>query len=130
MNHNLHIRFAMEPVKWLLGSDVGADYLPLADVNGDTLIASPGRQILVQNGTDGDVMISIDGITDHVPVFKGSFILLDIAANKEGPSEMFDMAKGTIIYAIQLNAAGGGDFADMYTDPTVGAVFATLIYAQ
>ena len=129
---NLKVRFGMEPVKWLLGASITANYVALADVTGNTLIVHPGRQILIQNATDGDVMISLDGITDHVPIFMGSFILLDISSNKEDPSGAFDMAKGTTIYATQIDGAGGGGlpFAGLFSDPTTGALFASLMYGQ
>jgi hypothetical protein len=127
---NLSVKLGMDPVKWILGANVTTSYVVLKDVASNPLILSPGRLLLIQNATDGDVMISVDGVTDHVPVFKGSFVLLDIMTNKAETGGAFNIAQQTKIYAIELNSAGGGAFAGLFTNPTTGAVFATVVNGQ
>src|SRR5580692_10841660 len=98
MSNGLNLRFAVEPVRYILGPSVTAAYVALGNA-GLTALQNGARQILIQNGTDGDVMISFDGVTDHFPVFLGAFVLLDITTNKNDQAGSLYLAAGTTIYA-------------------------------
>lgn len=134
MANNLLINLVAEPVRFLAASSIDNTYKAAANgvLEGSEF---PVRQVLVQNGTDGDVMISLGGlsvptpntINDQFPVFSGSFVLLDITTNKTDPAGQLYISTGTVAYVTQLSGASGGAG---YADPTTGSVFVTFFYAK
>jgi len=58
----------------------------------------PSRIIKFTNNTAVDVTVSWDGTNDHEYIPSGSFLLLDVTANRE-ISNIFGIAKGTQFYA-------------------------------
>ncbi len=130
MANTLILGMAIEQVQYITAGNIDATYNAMATLGGIVGAQHGARQVLIQNGTDGDVMISDDGVTDKAPVFKGAFILLDVTSNKTNPAGAFYMPAGTVLYVTQLNAAAEDAFAGDYTDPTSGAVFATFFYGK
>jgi hypothetical protein len=96
---------------------IGAGYAPVGGP-----INHPARTVWFQNGTDGDVWISFDGVHNHFPLFHGAFFLWDVTANRTNRGGSQDVPQGTIFYAKRLGAP--------YTDPTVGSLFITPFYAR
>lgn len=105
------IKVLPEAVRTLDFSSIGSAYMGIG-----IPLTNPSRIILIQNYTDEAVMISFDGITDHVPVASDGFVLLDITANKTA-SQGFYIAEGTRFYAKELTAT-----------PTSGAVYISSFY--
>lgn len=105
------IRVLPEAVRTLDFSAISGTYMGVG-----IPLSNPSRIVLFQNFTDQAVMISFDGITDHLPVPAEGFVLLDITANKT-VSQGFAVAQGTRFYAKQLTDA-----------PTVGSFYISSFY--
>lgn len=95
-----------------VASPPGAAYVEL----GDPLEVTP-RIVKFTNNSDGDVLISWDGVTDHEILPAGSFVLLDIASNKQQDNTLY-IAKGTQFWVKDSGAAG-----------TVGDIYLSVYYA-
>lgn len=80
--------------------------------------ANPCRILHLQNLTDENIYYSFDGTTNHGVVPAGSFVLLDITANKSLDQGEF-IAQGTIVYVATIS----GDAA-----PTLGHVYLSVFY--
>lgn len=130
MQNNLLLNLWPETVKFIAAASINNAYAPISiDGTAATVSASgnPLRQVLIQNGTDGDIMISMDGVTDHMPVFRGAFLLFDVTSNSALPAGALNVSKGVSLYAIRLTATAGGAG---YTNPTTGSVFVSFLYAK
>jgi hypothetical protein len=60
-------------------------------------LPNPLRMFRLVNATDGDVIFSLDGVTDHFFVPAGSFVLYDVAGNS-GQSSNFRIRANTAFY--------------------------------
>lgn len=69
--------------------------------------AHPMRILHFVNQTDGDLIISFDGIADNLFIPAGSFVLYDFCAN-EDPSLPFYVSNNTQIYVKQSSAPSSG----------------------
>lgn len=118
MSSNLSVRILPEAVKSETGANIGAGAGTYVAIG--TPLANPGRITLFQNGTDGDVMISFDGVSDHMPIFLGAFVLLDVTTNRSKTGGAFNVGEGTQFWARNL----GGTF----TTPTTGEFFISSFY--
>ncbi len=131
MAFNLKIRAWIEPVKWLLGATVDGTYRPLADVSGRTILSDPSRLFLIQNASDGDIMVSLDsGLTMHVPILKGSSAVIDLNSNSPEPAGSNSIPKNTIFYVTRLTAANAAFNIAAFTNPTTGAIFLSSFYGR
>lgn len=83
-----------------------------------TATTRPIRIFLLQNLTDAAVMISFDGVNDHLPFPSWGYLLVDITSNKTIPQGFF-LAEGQRLYVRQLTAA---------EIPTLGGVYVTTFY--
>lgn len=90
----------------------GASYIVL-----DGPLEVTPRIVKFTNNTDGDVLISWDGVTDHEILPAGSFLLLDIAANKQQDNTLY-ISAGTQFWVKNSGSAG-----------TVGAIYLSVYYA-
>jgi hypothetical protein len=133
MSFNTKTTAWIEPVRWILGADIDNTYQAMENADGDTCTLNPSRVWLLQNGTDGDIMVSIDKINMHIPVFKGSATVIDLMANHPEPGGANALPQNIAVWVTALSTAGGGGapFAGAgYTDPTTGAVFLTAFYGR
>ena len=56
--------------------------------NVGTALTDPAAAFRVANNTDGDLLVSLDGgVTDHLFVAAGNFVLYDIRANKRNKNQ-------------------------------------------
>lgn len=102
---SLSIRLVPETVKELAFGSIGAGYAGVG-----TVFDKPIRLIIFQNLTDVSVMISFDGVDDHIPLVTSGYLVLDITANKTIANGLY-IAEGSRIYVKQLaGAAGSGSF--------------------
>jgi hypothetical protein len=83
-----------------------------------TAMTRPIRMFVLQNLTDAGIMISFDGINDHLPFPSYGYLVLDITSNKTIPAGFF-LAEGQRLYIKQLTAV---------EIPTEGSVYVTTFY--
>ena len=76
------------------------------------------RVIKLTNNTDGDLLISFDGVTDNVILPAGSFTLYDVTTNREENDIFFVFQVGTQV------------FVKYSTSPAKGAVYLECLYGQ
>ena len=107
------IIIAPEPVRTITSGALTINYQA---VGGPLLDSS--HMVIFQNGTNGNVMISWDGINDHYPVFSGAFVLLDVATNRTHQAGAFLIPTNTQFWAKWIAVPGG---------PT-GSVYITSFY--
>lgn len=69
------------------------------------------------NDTDGDCMISFDGVTDNIPVLADSFSLYDLTSDQDS-NESFRYQNGTQIYIKYISA------------PTTGSFYLVCVYGK
>ena len=105
-------RFAMEPVRVLAFGDIGAVYASIG-----TSLESPAIQIVLQNLTDVQLMFSMNGIDDNLPLPASGFYLSDITSNQQ-VNRGLRIAAGTTFYVKRIGV------------PTSGAVYLTVCYAN
>jgi len=67
------------------------------------------RVLTFTNGTNGDMMISFDGVTDNLPVLASTFALYDLTSNQD-TNETFRYQKGTQISIKYISAPTSGTF--------------------
>lgn len=109
---NLAIRLYPEPLRSIAFGSIGPAYMGIG-----TAFAHPVRILYLTNQTNALLLFSFDGVTDHLALPAGAFILLDVTANKTITSGCY-LAQGTRIYVKQSAV------------PTSGSVYLTVFYAQ
>lgn len=119
-------RFQAERIRYLAGGDIDADFLPLnmtgAIMDPDTpQMLHPIRQFIIQNDTDGDVLISFDGIEPHIRLPAQSVFTSDVMANKASAPDGYFLPMGSIIY---VSRGLDGD-----NNPTTGYCTFSCFYA-
>jgi hypothetical protein len=110
---SLAIRLVPDILRSVAFGSLNAVYIGIG-----TAMTKPIRMFILQNWTNADLMISFDGIHDHLPFSSGTFLELDITANKTIQQGFF-LAQGTRFYVKLINPA------DI---PTTGAVYLTAFY--
>lgn len=113
MQTNLSVRLTPETVRSVAAASVGAGYTAIG-----TPIANPAKILLFQNGTDANVMISFDGVNDHLPVFAGAFVLLDASTNRTDPAGSCTVPANTTFYVKRIGT------------PTTGSVYLSTFYGS
>jgi hypothetical protein len=106
----LAIKIFPEAVRSLAFGSISGAYMGIG-----TPLANPSRIILIQNFTDASLMLSFDGVTDHVPIAADGFVLLDVTANKT-VSQGFYIAEGTRFYVKEIGT------------PSVGSIYISSFY--
>jgi len=107
----LAIRILAEPARELGFAAIGAAYMGVG-----TATDHPCRLLLLQNLTDTSLMVSFDGIEDHIPMAYNGYLLLDIASNKTS-EQGFYLTEGQRFYVRQLGVAA-----------TSGSMWVTVFY--
>ena len=101
-----------EAVREVAAVGVGVNYSAIG-----TSASSPIRMARIQNSTNAEVYISFDGVTNHLRLVAGSFILLDYTANKVR-DEGFFMEEGTVFYVKRV--AGAATTGSVIIEVVVG----------
>ena len=96
------IRLQAEPVRSLAFGVIGPVYSSIG-----TPTVNPIRLLSLINTTDTALMLSLDGVNDHLPMVPNGYLVIDIAANKTLPSGGFYLAEGQQFYVKTLGAAPG-----------------------
>ncbi len=127
MSFNSLEKAGFEPVLWLLGNAIDNTYKPLLNAAGTSIFTSPSRIFLLQNMTDGDIMVSIDRINMHIPLLKGTATVIDIMANHPEPGGSNAIPKNISVYVTDLSTANAAfaTVATGFVNATTGAVFLT-----
>lgn len=99
-NFNFNTRLLPEVLRSIDSSTFTGSYQAIG-----TVLANPSRLVKFTNVSTKSVSISWDGSNDHEILPAGSFVLLDIATNKEEMSSCY-IAAGTQFYV--KGAAGTG----------------------
>ena len=106
-------RAYLEPLRSLAFGSISASYTQIG-----TPTDHPVRLICITNASQGDMLFSLDGITDHLFLHAGSFKLFDIQSNMSPEKESdFVFDKGTRFYVKQVDA------------PVSGAVYVEVLYS-
>lgn len=107
---SLAIRLYPEPLRSLAFGSISGTYAPIG-----TPFVNPCRILLIQNQTDSLLVVSFDGVNDHIPLVAQGFVLFDCTTNKTVEVGAF-FAQGTQLYVKQI------------VGPTVGSIYVTTIY--
>jgi len=89
---------------------IGAAYVAVGGA-----LASPARVFIINNLTDANLDISLDGVNDNFILPPRSFKLIDVTANKVRDDGWF-APEGTVFYVKQTVGA-----------PTLGAFYVEII---
>ena len=103
-------RAVWDEVRAIAYTDITSDYQPLVtDSSSIGPFQYPMRLIHLINATDGIIMVSFDGITDHVPVLAGVGVIYDITSDQD-TNDSLRMAKNTQVWIKYITAptSGGG----------------------
>lgn len=102
---SLAIRLMAEPVRTVAFGAIGAPYSTVG-----APMTKPIRMMILQNFTDTAVMLSFDGVHDHLPMVTNGYLILDITSNKTLPQGFF-FGEGQQVYVKLLGApAASGSF--------------------
>ena len=93
-------RAYLEPLRSLAFGSISGSYAAIG-----TPTEHPVRLVCITNATQGDMLFSLDGVTDHLFVNAGSFKLFDIQSNMTPEKESaFVLDQGTQFYVKQIAA--------------------------
>ena len=109
---NISIRATMEPVRSIAFGSISGTYAGIG-----TALSNPSRMLVLQNFTDQPVMISIDGVNDHIPLAATTSIIMDMTSNKSIMGAVFAWAEGQRFYVKEIGSA-----------PASGSVYLSTIY--
>lgn len=97
-----------EALRTVAFAGIGAGYTAVGTATTDHT-----RLFSVFNSTDVDVIISLDGVTDHIRVASGSGQIFDLTANKVRDDGLF-IREGTIFYI--KRAAGAASSGNVWIE--------------
>ena len=109
---NISIRATMEPVRSIAFGSISGTYAGIG-----TALSNPSRMLVLQNFTDQPVMISIDGVSDHLPLAANVSMIMDMTSNKSVMGAVFAWAEGQRFYVKTLGAG-----------PASGSIYLSTIY--
>lgn len=107
------IRIVPETLRSAAFGAIGAAYSAVGSA-----FAHPIRIIMITNNTDAGVLVSFDGVNNHLALPANGFILLDLTANRTGAlNASAFIAEKTIIYVKRQSGA-----------PTTGNFYVSTFY--
>lgn len=105
-------RAAMEELRSIGFASISASYAAIG-----TQTDNPIRLFCITNDTQGDMILSLDGVTDHFFLKAGSFKLFDVQSNMTPSIESsFVFSTGTQFFVKQVTA------------PVSGSVYVEVLY--
>lgn len=93
-----------ETLRSIAHGSISSNYAAIGDP-----FSHPARMIVVHNNTDGDMILSNDGVNDKIFRAKTSSGVYDFNSNKDSNSPVFVFKKGTQLYVKQSTAPSAGD---------------------
>lgn len=109
------IKLVAEGLRSLAYTSLSTSYAALGEE-----FSNPIRIFHLQNLTDANIIYSFDGVNAHGVVAAGSFLLLDVTANKTLPQGEF-ISAGTIVSVRTISGE---------TAPTSGSVYLSVFYGS
>lgn len=107
------IRVAYEPLRSSAFGSITASYTALG-----TPTTANTRLYALKNDTNEDILVSLDGINDHVFMGANSYMITDLSANKVRDDGMF-IAQGTQFW-IKHNGSA----------PTSGSIYLEILSVE
>jgi hypothetical protein len=105
-------RAYIEPLRSLASGSISASYAVIG-----TPTDNPTRLLCITNATQGDMLFSLDGVTDHLFLKAGSFKLFDVQSNiANGHEANFVFDSHTSFFVKQVTA------------PVSGSVYVEVLY--
>lgn len=104
---------SIDPIRTLAEGSITTSYVAVG-----TPFTNPVRLICITNNTDGDMLFSIDGTTNHLFLPKGTFKLFDLNTNRTTQSQFWILPAGTQFYVKSS------------TSPSTGAVYIECLWGQ
>lgn len=114
MNLASSSRIAYEPLRSLAFGGISAVYAGVG-----LPFANPVRQLMIDNTTDINLIISFDGVTDHAFVASNTGRVLDYCSNKNDMAGTLEQPAYVRLYVKQESGAAAE-----------GNVYVTVIYAS
>lgn len=108
------VRVRFEPLRSIAFGSITGTYAGVG-----LPFANPVRLIDIDNNTNANIFVSINGIDDHTFVAANGFKLFDYATNKSDAAGLFEQPQGDRIYVKSETS-----------NPTSGNVYVTVIYAS
>lgn len=130
MSFNLKTKAWIEPARWILGANIDDTYQAMENADGEDFISNPSRIWLLQNATDGDIMVSLDAVNMHIPLLKSTSAVVDLMTNNPEPGGSNALPANLVVYVTALSTADADFGAAGFTDPTTGVVFLTSFYGR
>ena len=93
-----------EPVREVAFGGISGTYAMVGAVTTDH-----SRIVTFSNGTNADVYVSFDGVTNHLRLASNSFKLFDFCSDKVSDDGFF-LRQGTQIWVKQVSAPTSGTF--------------------
>ena len=108
-----NVRVSFDTLRSLAYTGISASYAAIG-----TAFTHPARMIKIANNTNGDLIISFDGVNNHDFVPSNGFVLYDFCSNMAEQGGYFMQPTGTIVSVKQSTA------------PSSGSVYVTVVYAS
>lgn len=102
---NLAIKLLPEPVYSLGFASISGTY---ASVGSGLL--NPSRLLIFQNLTNANIMLSWDGVHDHMPLSANAAIIMDVMTNKSNQSGALSVQAGQKFYIKEIGTPTSGTF--------------------
>ena len=113
----LGIRWTPEPIRSATAAAITAGATDFVTVG--TTTTNPANQFYLLNLTDALLIVSFDGVNDHLVMPAGTNFFDDVGSDKSNQSGALVLAAGTQIWV----AYEGG------ANPTTGSFYASIFYA-
>lgn len=102
----------IEAIRSVAFGDISGSYALLGDE-----FSNPCRAMRIVNNTNGDLIFSFDGSTDHLFVMANSMRLYDFNVNRQRVDNVWVKPEGTQVFVKQSTA------------PSSGSVYLEVFYA-
>ena len=110
---NLAVRVLPEPIRSTAFGSISGAYVGIGSP-----FENPIHFFILENFTDQGIMISWDGINDHMVLPANGYKVIDVTANKTLTGGTFMVAQGTRFYVKALTGSL----------PSVGSVYLSVFY--
>ena len=109
---SLAVRATYDTIRSLAHGSISGSYAALG-----AKLAFPARILKLVNNTDGDLLVSTDGSNDMDFLAANSFVLYDLATNRQVAGQQYTFPANTQFYIKQSSA------------PTKNSVYLVVVYA-
>ena len=109
---SLAVRATYDGLRSLAHGSISGTYAALG-----TTLVYPARILKIVNNTDGDMLVSTDGVNDMDFLAANSFVLYDLSTNRQVAGQQYTFPAGTQFYVKQSTA------------PTKNSIYLVVVYA-